>query len=101
MLAVGPYPEKLKRRVAGPYGHLANDQTGQLAARLAGSRLAHMYLGHISRANNTPERALEVVCAAARRAGRSSVGVSVVPHGVPQRLGLPRRAAQLALPFSN
>jgi phosphoribosyl 1,2-cyclic phosphodiesterase len=96
MLADGPYPERLKKRVAGPYGHLANHQTAQLAARLIGSRLAHMYLGHISRANNTPERALEVV----RASAGPRVGVSVVPHGVPQILAVPRRAAQLALPFA-
>jgi phosphoribosyl 1,2-cyclic phosphodiesterase len=100
MLHDGPYPERLKKRVAGPYGHLANEQTADLAARVVtgrASRLAHMYLGHLSRANNTPERALAVV-----RRRVPDLGVTVVPHGAPQLLSVPRarRASQLALPFA-
>ncbi len=57
----GPYPQHIKRRVSGGYGHLANHETAELAFRLIGSRLTRLYLGHISRTNNLPERALSVV----------------------------------------
>jgi phosphoribosyl 1,2-cyclic phosphodiesterase len=65
MLDTGPYPDTLKARVRGPYGHFANEQAADLVARLVGTRMARVVLGHISNENNTPQRALEVVRAAA------------------------------------
>lgn len=103
LLEIGPYPPHLRRRVRGPLGHLANAQTAAFAAHLAGARgarLARLYLGHVSRANNTPDRALSVV-----RASAGPIAVEVVPHGAPralvvERSGRPGRA-QLALPFET
>ncbi|MBX3188704.1 MAG: MBL fold metallo-hydrolase [Labilithrix sp.] len=76
LLAFGPYPTRLKHRVSGGWGHLSNPQAAELAGRLVGSRLGRIFLGHLSRSNNTPERALETVAAAAR-----GIEVSVLPHG--------------------
>ncbi|AKV02447.1 Zn-dependent hydrolase [Labilithrix luteola] len=76
LLAWGSYPEHLKRRVRGGLGHLSNQEAGALAASLVGTRLTRLYLGHLSRSNNTPERALETVAEAAR-----GIDVAVVPHG--------------------
>lgn len=53
MLASGPYPASLKRRVAGPWGHLSNEQTVALLELLDTSRLQHLVVGHISRKNNS------------------------------------------------
>jgi phosphoribosyl 1,2-cyclic phosphodiesterase len=95
MLAFGPYPMRLRQRVGGGLGHLSNVQAGELAARLVGSRLGSIYLGHLSRSNNTPERALETVASAAPR-----MKVAVLPHGSLCTLDIRRsRAFQLALPF--
>jgi phosphoribosyl 1,2-cyclic phosphodiesterase len=98
LLRWGPYPPRLRARVAGGLGHLANEETAELAWALAGTRVKRLYLGHISRANNTPERALDVV---KRRAGK--LDVRVVLHGVPQVLAVPSGGApapmQLGLPF--
>lgn len=95
MLASGPYPTKLRHRVGGGFGHLSNTQTAELVAKLVGSRLGQIYLGHLSRSNNTPERALETVASAARR-----MAVSVLPHGAVCALDIRRSSAlQLALPF--
>ncbi len=53
MLAGGPYPPALKRRVAGPWGHLSNEQTTALLGLIDTSRLQHLVIGHISRKNNS------------------------------------------------
>ena len=79
MLANGPYPDRLKQRVLGHLGHLANDQTAELAASLSGSRLKRIWLGHLSRENNTPEKALGAVRPRAR-----GIDVDVLPHGEPR-----------------
>jgi phosphoribosyl 1,2-cyclic phosphodiesterase len=95
LLAWGPYPQRLKERVSGGFGHLSNARTAELASRLVGSRLARLWLGHLSRANNTPERALDVVASKAPR-----IDVSVLPHGAVAALDIRRaRPEQLALPF--
>jgi phosphoribosyl 1,2-cyclic phosphodiesterase len=99
LLETGPYPPKLKRRVAGPLGHLANQQTADLAASLEDTRVSHLVLSHISRTNNTPERALATVASRLRR-----LPIDVMPHGEPRRLdvrGARRmvRAEQLGFGF--
>src|SRR5258706_10891859 len=53
LLAVGPYPPRLQTRIRGGLGHLANEQTAELASKLRGSRLARLYLRPLSRSNNT------------------------------------------------
>jgi phosphoribosyl 1,2-cyclic phosphodiesterase len=57
MLANGPYPAFLKRRVRGPGGHLSNLEAAELIAR-SGARLRWAALAHLSSDNNTPECAL-------------------------------------------
>ncbi len=64
MLANGPYPDQLKRRVAGDRGHLSNRQAGELLAALDHSRLQSLVLTHISQKNNTPELARAAACEA-------------------------------------
>ncbi len=106
LLEVGPYPVRLRQRVSGGVGHLSNDESAALVAALAGTKVHTVHLGHISRANNTTERALEVV---RRRAG--AIHVHAIPHGEPRafRVGpgqapahseVPKRAGtQLSLPI--
>jgi phosphoribosyl 1,2-cyclic phosphodiesterase len=55
MLAYGSYPYPLKRRVAGPWGHLSNDQAASLLSMMDTVRLQHLVVGHISRKNNDLE----------------------------------------------
>lgn len=61
MLAYGPYPPSLKARVAGPWGHLSNQQAGDFLQQMEVSRLQHLVVGHISRKNNSVERAAETL----------------------------------------
>jgi phosphoribosyl 1,2-cyclic phosphodiesterase len=97
MLAFSEYPDVVKRRVGGGLGHLSNGQTAELAARLVGSRLARMWLGHLSRNNNSPARALETVAERARR-----IDVEVLPEDAPIALDVRQtRAHQLELPFGG
>ncbi|MEK7438757.1 MAG: MBL fold metallo-hydrolase [Pseudomonadota bacterium] len=64
LLMNGDYPQALKARVAGPYGHLDNDSSAGLLAAIDRSRLQHLVAAHLSQHNNTPELA----CAALARA---------------------------------
>lgn len=57
----GPYPTRLKRRVAGPHGHLSNEQAGQLLAGVRQERLQHVIVAHVSEQNNSPELARETL----------------------------------------
>lgn len=57
MLANGPYPPSLKRRVGGKHGHLDNAAAAALLRALDTTRLQHILAAHLSRKNNTPELA--------------------------------------------
>ncbi len=58
----GPYHSSLKRRVAGPRGHLSNAEAAQLVCELArDGRPRTVWLAHLSAANNTPALALQTV----------------------------------------
>ena len=69
MLEQGPYPDFLKRRVAGNRGHLSNLAAGRFAAELAARGTTQIVLGHLSDKNNTPRLAIETVERELRRAG--------------------------------
>jgi phosphoribosyl 1,2-cyclic phosphodiesterase len=57
MLAAGPYPPALKRRVGGPYGHLPNREAERLLQNMQRDRLQHVIGMHLSERNNRPELA--------------------------------------------
>ena len=57
MLAAGPYPSALKRRVGGPYGHLPNHEAERLLGIIDRSRLQHVIGMHLSERNNHPDLA--------------------------------------------
>lgn len=61
MLASGPYPPSLKRRVGGPWGHLSNQQAEAFLQRAELQRLQHLVVAHISLQNNSLERAQAVL----------------------------------------
>lgn len=57
MLACGPYPAAIKRRVGGALGHLSNDQAAAFLAGADTGNLQHVVATHLSAHNNTPEQA--------------------------------------------
>lgn len=64
LLEASRYPTFLKRRVGGPYGHLANFATADIlrAVRHPGLRL--VVAAHLSRQNNAPELARQALAPA-------------------------------------
>jgi phosphoribosyl 1,2-cyclic phosphodiesterase len=75
MLMTGSYPDALKRRVAGRFGHLSNADAAHLVAALDRGKLRHLIAAHLSQQNNTPALAVEAL---ARGAGceREWIGVA-------------------------
>lgn len=61
MLESGPYPEHLKRRIAGPYGHQSNVECALALAENATPTLRHVWLCHLSDENNHPDLAEKTV----------------------------------------
>lgn len=57
MLASGPYPQSLKQRVGGAWGHLSNQQAARFLQSVNRSKLEHLVVAHISRQNNTVDLA--------------------------------------------
>lgn len=57
MLLAGQYPPGLKRRVAGDWGHLNNDQAADLLRQLNSAALGHLVVAHVSEKNNSREKA--------------------------------------------
>ncbi|MFA6363175.1 MBL fold metallo-hydrolase [Methanoregula sp.] len=57
MLANGPYPESLKRRIRSSRGHLSNPAAAA-ALQVLGKDVSQVVLSHLSEINNTPDRAM-------------------------------------------
>lgn len=53
MLQEGLYPQKLKDRVAGQFGHLSNVQAAEFLSRIDTSMLNQLVAMHLSEKNNT------------------------------------------------
>lgn len=56
MLANGPYPESLKRRIRSDHGHLSNPAAAAVLRQM-GRDVPPVILSHLSEINNTPEKA--------------------------------------------
>lgn len=61
MLEGGPYPKFLQKRIAGPKGHLCNDDTAAALSEHLTARTKHVWLCHLSEENNHPELARKTV----------------------------------------
>lgn len=62
MLVEGHYPEYLKARILADNGHLDNNDAAKYVASIYTPRLSHVFLCHLSRDNNTPEKATTAMC---------------------------------------
>lgn len=61
MLAGGPYPPSLKRRVGGAWGHLSNQQAAGFLERVDTAKLQALVIAHISQKNNSLHAARAVL----------------------------------------
>ncbi len=61
MLKNGSYAYNLKQRILSDYGHLSNINAGKFLSDFADSRLKYVFLGHLSKENNTPRVAFDTV----------------------------------------
>ena len=59
MLQMGPYPQHLKVRIAGPNGHMSNRDTATFLAENLNENLKNIWLCHLSKDNNHPDLALK------------------------------------------
>ncbi len=96
MLAIGPYPPSIRRRITCGTGHLSNAQTAELL-RALGPETERVVLMHLSAKNNRPELAREH--AEDALSGRG-VELSVADATVPTTATV-RPRGQLALPLSS
>ena len=55
MLRVSSYPQRLRERIAGRFGHLDNGAAAELLGRLENGRLKHLVAAHLSQENNHPD----------------------------------------------
>lgn len=85
MLARGPYPPSLKKRVGGRFGHLENGQAAALLKRMDVSGLRHVIAAHLSQKNNTPELA-KAALAQALNCGTEWIEVACQDGGFDWRL---------------
>jgi phosphoribosyl 1,2-cyclic phosphodiesterase len=80
----GPYHPALKKRVASPYGHLANADAARLISELArDGRPRTVWLAHLSAVNNTPALALDAVTAPLNREGCTHLQIAVLARDKP------------------
>jgi len=94
MLAAGPYPTALKRRVGGALGHLSNAQAGDLLAALDHAP-TEVVLMHLSETNNAPELAR---CSAEAALGHGPTKLRIAKQRQAIELGVVRgRQLQLEL----
>ena len=78
MLRTSERPPSLIKRIAGPRGHLSNDDAGDLVRRFASPRLKRLALAHLSQDCNAPHLAEYAVRAALADAGRQDVELKVL-----------------------
>ncbi|HEX6507363.1 MAG TPA: MBL fold metallo-hydrolase [Chloroflexota bacterium] len=83
MLQQSAYPYHLRRRVAGPTGHLSNTQAASALTKYVKHDAVDVWLAHLSKENNTPSLALRTVQRALKSAGLGAVGVGVALRDKP------------------
>lgn len=80
MLMAGSYPDFLKRAIRSDHGHLSNDDAAALADKACSAGTKKVVLLHLSKENNTPQKARQTVRGRIRESGCSNP-IDVVRHG--------------------
>ena len=77
MLRQSGRPPYLIQRIAGPRGHLSNDQACELVRRFASPRLKKLYLAHLSRQCNSEHIAICSMRETLKEIGRTDIELEV------------------------
>ena len=78
MLRTSRRPPSLVQRIAGPRGHLSNDQACELVRRFASPRLRKLFLAHLSHECNAPHLALAAMRRTLEEIKRSDIETEVI-----------------------
>lgn len=84
MLRTSGRPLSLIQRIAGPRGHLSNDESAGLVRRFAAPKLKFLALAHLSHDCNAPHMAEKAMRAALAAAGRADVALTVLSQDEPR-----------------
>lgn len=71
-------PPSVIQRIAGPRGHLSNEQSCELVRRFASPRLRRLALAHLSEACNAPHMAESAMREALSSIGRDDISLAVL-----------------------
>jgi phosphoribosyl 1,2-cyclic phosphodiesterase len=63
MLRTSSYPQRLRERIGGRFGHLDNGTAAELLSRLDNGKLKHLVAAHLSQENNRPDLARAALAA--------------------------------------
>ena len=86
LLKTSDRAESLKQRIAGPRGHLSNDQAADLVRRFASPRLRKLALAHLSRECNAPHLAEGTMRETLQELRRTDVELEVLEQDLPGRV---------------
>ena len=78
MLHTSRRPPSLVQRIAGPRGHLSNDQACDLVRRFASPRLKRLLLAHLSHECNAPHLAEGAMRATLTELGRADIQLEIL-----------------------
>ena len=84
MLEQGRYPQALKRRIGGLWGHLDNAAAASLLSQVGVARLQHVVAAHLSEENNSPALA-QAALSAALGCAQDWIGIATQDDGFPWR----------------
>ena len=73
----------LKQRILGSHGHLSNEAAAEAAANIMSAGLKHLYLAHLSRECNDPDKAYHVMAEQLHHIGASHVQLRLTAQHVP------------------
>ena len=76
-------PWSIKQRILSRHGHLSNDDAAGVVEQIVSSELRHLFLGHLSRDCNQPERALDAVSERLQKMGAYHVRIEAASQDVP------------------
>jgi phosphoribosyl 1,2-cyclic phosphodiesterase len=88
MLVNGSYPYYLKKRIQSDNGHLGNHQTSLFLVENIHENLSHICLAHLSKNNNTPEKAINTLNEALLTKGIKLNGqtITVLKRNIPTEM---------------